>query len=83
MPRIHPIEPANADSRVESVYEGARTLTGSVSNLTKTLAHSPYVLRQLLPFLVVLQRAGGGTVLDNRYKELAILKTSMINDCYG
>lgn len=82
MTRIKPLQPDEVGNDVQTIYAGAEKLTGSVSNLTKTLAHSPLPLLQLLPFLVVLQR-GGGTSVANRYKELAILKTSMINDCYG
>lgn len=81
MARIAPITDAQASGEVQAVFEGARQLLGRVSNLFRTLAHSPSEAKWLLPFLVTAQREGPGTVLDPRLRELAIVKTSLLNGC--
>jgi len=54
---------------------------GRVPNFMATVAHSPAVLRWLIPFVATLHREGTGSVLDARTKNLVILKTSLVNGC--
>ncbi len=81
MARITPITDAQAPEEVRLVFEGARRLLGRVPNFFRTLVHSPAQAKWLLPFLVTAQRMGPGTVLDGRLRELAIVKTSLLNGC--
>lgn len=83
MQRSEPIEPADASPEVGQIYDGAKRLTGIVSNLTQTLAHSPERMRSVVPFLVTVQREGTGGVAKTKIKEPVILKTSTINACEG
>ena len=58
-----------------------RQIAGRVPNFPRTAAHSPGILRWLVPFVQVVQREGPDTVLSGSIRELAILKTSIINQC--
>lgn len=81
MTRLPPIDP-NDRVAAEALASVGR-LTGRPSDMAKILAHSPGPLQYLMPFLVALQRKGLGSVAAARHKELAILRTSMLNGCAG
>ncbi|MEK6709058.1 MAG: carboxymuconolactone decarboxylase family protein [Nitrospinota bacterium] len=51
-----------------------------VSNSTRTVAHSPWAVKWLIPFTTAIQRESGGA-LDAKTKELAIIRTSVVNTC--
>jgi uncharacterized peroxidase-related enzyme len=70
-----------ADERTQAAYAALRLIAGRVANFPRTAAHSPGVLRWLVPFVQVIQREGPDTVLSGSIRELAILKTSMLNQC--
>ncbi|MFC1491227.1 carboxymuconolactone decarboxylase family protein [Nitrospinota bacterium] len=80
MPRLPKITDEEAPEEVRKVFDGARELLGFVSNSTRTIAHSPWVVRWLIPFTTAVQRESGG-VLDAKTKELAIIRTSVVNNC--
>ena len=65
---------------VRQIFEGAREMLGFVSNSTRTIAHSPWVAKWLIPFATAVQRESGG-LLDAQTKELAIIRTSVVNTC--
>jgi hypothetical protein len=48
----------------------------------RTIARAPGVARWMMPYIAAVQREGVGTRLDGRTKELAILKTSLVNACH-
>ncbi len=81
MARIPPLTDDGGHDEVRLLFDGARKLTGRVSNFYRTLAHSPRIPLWLLPFSVTAQRMGPGTSLDGRLRELVIIKTSLINAC--
>jgi alkylhydroperoxidase family enzyme len=80
-PRLHAISDEEASPEVAEIFNGATQLLGRTANFLRTMAHSPGVAKWLLPFVVALQREGAGSVLDLATKELAIIKTSLINAC--
>jgi len=79
--RIEPVSDAQAVDRTQLAYHALRLMSGRVANFQRTAAHSPGILRWLAPFVQVTQREGPDTVLSGSIRELAILKTSMINRC--
>ena len=81
MARIKPVSDAQADDRTQIAYDALRLIAGRVANFPRTAAHSPGILRWLVPFVQVIQREGPDTVLSGSIRELAILKTSTINQC--
>jgi alkylhydroperoxidase family enzyme len=80
MPRLPKILDDEASEDVKRVFDGAKELLGFVSNSTRTVAHSPWVVKWLIPFTTAIQRESGG-LLDARTKELAIIRTSVVNNC--
>jgi uncharacterized peroxidase-related enzyme len=80
MPRLNRITDEEASPELRAVFDGARSMLGFVSNSTRTIAHSPWVVKWLTPFTAAIQRESGG-ILDARTKELAVIRTSVVNTC--
>ncbi|MBI2132003.1 MAG: carboxymuconolactone decarboxylase family protein [Candidatus Tectomicrobia bacterium] len=81
MPRLPKISDEEAPAELRRVFDGARELLGFVSNSTRTVAHSPWVVKWLVPFTTAIQRESGGA-LDAKTKELAVIRTSAVNTCH-
>lgn len=81
MARIDPVTPDTAPPDVQEMWDDVVETLGRVPNFIATVAHSPAVVRWLVPFIATLHREGTGSVLDARTKNLVILKTSMVNGC--
>lgn len=77
MSAIRPL-PLEQAGELSAIYEGLTKKFGRVPNIFGVMAHRAEALKYFLPFFnaVVAQ----GTVAP-RYKELAYLKTSMLNGC--
>lgn len=80
MPRLPKISDEEASEDVRRTFDGAKELLGFVSNSTRTVAHSPWAVKWLIPFTTAIQRESGGA-LDAKTKELAIIRTSVVNTC--
>lgn len=80
MARIEPATPESHPELADMWGDIAETL-GRVPNFVATVAHSPAIVRWLVPFVATLHREGTGSVLDARTKNLVILKTSLVNGC--
>lgn len=81
MARIEPVARAGAAPEVRQMWDDIEETLGRVPNFIATVAHSPAVVRWLVPFVATLHREGTGSVLDARTKNLVILKTSLVNGC--
>lgn len=83
MGRIHLVsdEEAAGDPVLTALFEGTRELGGRVPNSSRTYANLPLIAVWQAAFTGALQRQGGGGKLDGRTKEMAVLKTSMVNAC--
>lgn len=81
MARIEPVTPDTAAPEVAQMLGDISETLGRVPNFIATVAHSPAVVRWLVPFVATLHREGTGSVLDARTKNLVILKTSLVNGC--
>jgi len=64
-----------------AVLDARRDVFGRNSAFQRIVTRTPKVARWFLPFVFSLQRGGAGGLLDGRTKELAVLKTSMLNAC--
>jgi uncharacterized peroxidase-related enzyme len=62
-------------------YEYLKKATGRINTYMKVAAHLPHVTKFSMLMPMVLQREGAGGVLSTRIKEMAVLKTSFLNDC--
>ena len=75
---VNPQSKEQAASEVHSIYDGMSKKLGKMPNIFGLMAHRPDVLAKFLPFYSAVME--GGTV-EARYKELAYLKTALINGC--
>jgi alkylhydroperoxidase family enzyme len=75
---VKPLPKEKAAAEVYSIYDGVSKKFGKMPNIFGLMAHRPDVLAKFLPFYSAVME--GGTV-EARYKELAYLKTSLINGC--
>ena len=76
--RIHPIERDQADPMVQRIYDGLARQTGSVSLFNKMLARKPEILRAFNQLSGAIWAEGA---LSPKLKELAYLRTSILNGC--
>src|SRR6266849_1610686 len=75
---VNPLPKEKAAPEVHETYEGMTKRFGRVPNIFGTMAHRPNVLKNFLPFYGAVMNEG---TVEPRYKELAYLKTSLLNGC--
>jgi alkylhydroperoxidase family enzyme len=75
---VQPLTEDHASKDLKPIYEGMKSKFGRMPNFFGMMAHSPEVLKNFLPLYQAITGAGA---LEARYKELAYLKTSMVNGC--
>ncbi len=75
---VNPLPKEKAAPEVREAYEGLTKKFGKMPNFFATMAHRPDVLAKFLPLYAAV--IDGGTI-EPRYKELAYLKTAMLNGC--
>lgn len=67
-----------AAPEVRELYDALTQKFGRMPNIFATMAHRPNVLKNFLPFYSAVIAEG---TVQPRYKELAYLKTSLVNGC--
>jgi alkylhydroperoxidase family enzyme len=75
---IAPVPKEKAAPEIRPTYDALSKNFGNVPAIFGLMAHRPDVLAKFIPLYSAIIE--GGTV-DPRYKELAYLKTSLINGC--
>jgi len=75
---VNPLSKEKAAADVQGVYDALAKNFGKMPNIFGLMGHRPDVLGKFLPFYSAVM--DGGTV-EPRYKELAYLKTALINGC--
>lgn len=80
--RIRGISDEEAVGAAKDLFEASNKMLGRTANLMRILSHSPYVARWILPFITAVRQPDAGAVSDVRLRNLAVLKTSTINDCH-
>jgi hypothetical protein len=79
--RLRGITDEEAHGPVRDVFEGSNRLLGRTANLLRILAHSPYLAQWFLPLVAAVRQPAAGAVSSARLRNLAVLKTSVINGC--
>lgn len=79
--RLRSISDEEASGPVKDMFEASNRLLGRTANLSRILAHSPYVARWFLPLVAAVRQPQAGAVTPVRLRNLAVLKTSTINGC--
>jgi uncharacterized peroxidase-related enzyme len=77
MPRITPIQPADANGKAKQLLDAVQAKLGLTPNLMKTLATSPAALEAYLNFGAAL--ASGS--FDARFREQIALAVAQANSC--
>lgn len=80
--RLRGISDEEATGIVKQIFDTSNQLLGRTANLVRILCHSPYVARWFLPLVAAVRQPKAGAVSEVRLRNLAILKTSTINDCH-
>jgi alkylhydroperoxidase/carboxymuconolactone decarboxylase family protein YurZ len=78
MPVVSPLAEEKAPDELKPIYEGMKKKFGRMPNFFGVMANKPDVLKNFLPFYSAITGPGA---LEQRYKELAYLKTSINNGC--
>ena len=78
MATIPPLPRDKAAEAVKPIYDSMTGKFGKMPNFFGLMAHRPEVLKNFLPFYAAV--TGEGSV-EPKLKELAYLKTSLVNGC--
>lgn len=80
--RLRGITDDEAVGPAKDLFKASNKMLGRTANLMRILSHSPYVARWILPFIAAVRQPNAGAVSAVRLRNLAVLKTSTINDCH-
>ncbi len=75
---VNPLTKELASPEVQDTYEKLAARAGKVPNIFAAMAHRPAVLNTFLPLYKAVVNEG---TVEAKYKELAYLRTSMVNGC--
>ena len=78
MPVVKPIPKDQAASELQAIYDQLSQKFGRMPNIFAVMAHRPSALKNFLPFYAAVMADG---TIDQKYKELAYLKTARLNGC--
>ncbi|MEN3355100.1 MAG: hypothetical protein V7640_3258 [Betaproteobacteria bacterium] len=79
--RLRGITDQEATGAVKDLFDASNQLLGRTANLLRILAHTPYFARWFLPLVAAVRQPDAGAVSAARLRNLAVLKTSIINGC--
>ena len=79
--RLRGITDEEATGPAKDLFAASNRMLGRTANLIRILAHSPYVARWIMPFIAAVRQPDAGAVSDVRLRNLAVLKTSTLNEC--
>ena len=78
MPVVNPNPKEKAADAAKPIYDDLTKRFGRVPNIFAVMAHRPAALKNFLAFYASVMSEG---TVEPRYKELAYLKTSILNGC--
>src|SRR5271166_862989 len=80
--RLSGVSDQEAQGLAKDIIEGSNLLLGRTSNLVRILAaHTPYLGRWFLGLVAAVRQPNVGAVSDVGLRNLATIKTSMVNEC--
>jgi alkylhydroperoxidase family enzyme len=79
--RLPFVQDDEASPDVRAAFEAANSFNGRVANSMRVFAHSPAIVKFLLPLQAILQNDGLGCKLDAKTRALAMIKVSALNEC--
>jgi uncharacterized peroxidase-related enzyme len=75
---VNPLTKEQAAPEVQDTFEKLAARAGKVPNIFAAMAHRPEVLNAFRPLYKAIINEGS---IEDKYKELAYLRTSMVNGC--
>jgi alkylhydroperoxidase family enzyme len=75
---VNPLPKEKSAPELRETLEGLTKQFGKIPNIFAAMAHRPNVLKNFLPLYGAIIDEG---TVEARYKDLAYLKTSLINGC--
>ena len=69
---------AQAPAELHKIYDQIQKELGRIPNIFGVVARFPAALKTLIPFYDAVMSKGN---IETKYKELAYLKTTLINEC--
>jgi alkylhydroperoxidase family enzyme len=80
--RLSGISDQEAEGLAKDIIGGSNLLLGRTSNLVRILAnHTPFLGRWFLGLVAAVRQPNVGAVSDVRLRNIATIKTSMVNEC--
>jgi hypothetical protein len=79
--RLPFVQDDEASPDVRAAFEAANSFNGRVANSMRVFAHSPAIVKFLLPLQAILQKDHLGCKLDAKTRALAMIKVSALNEC--
>jgi hypothetical protein len=79
--RLRGITDEEATGPVKDLFDASNQMLGRTANLMRILARSPHLAKWTLPFIAAVRQPAAGATSDVRLRNLAVLKTSTVNDC--
>ena len=80
--RLRGVRDEDAAGLATEIIEASNLFLGRTSNLVRILsAHSPYIARWFLGLVAAVRQPNLGASSDVRVRNLATIKTSMVNEC--
>ena len=73
-----PLTKEQAPVELHKIYDQIQKDIGRIPNIFGVVARFPAALKTLIPFYDAIMNKGK---IDAKYKELAYLKTTIINEC--
>ena len=73
-----PLSQSEAPAELRDIYAGMQKAIGHMPNILAVLARFPAAVRRFVPFYNAVMTEGK---VAPKYKELAYLKTSLVNTC--
>jgi uncharacterized peroxidase-related enzyme len=77
MARLSYVEKESATPEQEKILSQLTQKSGKIANIWKLWSHSPLTLETFMTFYKTLMKGS----LDGKLRELAYIKTSLLNDC--
>jgi uncharacterized peroxidase-related enzyme len=77
MARIQPVDPRQAEGEIKEVLDETKAMVGRLSNIIKTMAHAPAVLRAFLDFSGALNEG----ILSPELRERIALAVGEASEC--
>ena len=73
-----PLTKDQAPAELHKIYDQLQKDIGKIPNIFGVVARFPAALKTLIPFYDAVMSKGN---IEAKYKELAYLKTTLINEC--